>query len=473
MEKIMEYISNNVKKVIMIFLVCFILLITYLFYFELVEAPSIEQSDYNRRLWAKRESIIRGSILDRNDNILAKTEVNSDGNNKRIYPYEDIFVHVLGYVEPSYGITGLEKSFDSYLIGEQTFDVSTLINDSIVDKGYNIRTTLDYNVQKVAYDMLGNNKGAVVVLNPETGEIISLVSKPSYNPMELNNNWETISQDNENAPMINRATTGVYPPGSVFKIITAASSLKNIDGVESKEFNDEGVLKFNDTEQISNYEDKAYGNINLSQAFALSSNVVFAGLGIDLGNSNLKSTAERFLFNNEIKVEGLSIRQSVFPSLDSFKKGEIAQSAIGQGTVLVTPFEMALVAATIANDGVMKMPFIVSEVIDGNGENIKTFSKGSSRKIIPTEDANTIKEYMRQVVKNGTGTNASIDGIEVCGKTGTAEYSTDNDKTHAWFVGFAPMENPKVVIAVIVEGGGTGGNLSAKIASEVMKEAIK
>ncbi|SHH58196.1 peptidoglycan D,D-transpeptidase FtsI family protein [Clostridium grantii] len=469
----MKDISNNVKKVVMLFLICFILLITYLFYFELVESPSIKQSTYNRRLWAKRESVIRGSILDRNNNILAKTEVNSEGSSKRIYPYKDIFVHALGYVEPNYGITGLEKSFDSYLIGEEPFDVSTLLDNSNLGKGYDIKTTLDYNVQKMAYDMLGDNKGAVVVINPQTGEIISLVSKPSYDPMELNANWEVISKDDKNAPMINRATTGVYPPGSTFKIITAASALSNIKDIQSKEFKDEGVLKFNDNEQISNYDNKKYGNIKLNEAFALSSNVVFAGLGIDLGNGNLKDTAEKFLFNNEIKVEGVSVRQSTFPSLDSFKKGEIAQSAIGQGTVLATPFQMALIAATIANDGIMKESFLVSEVLDGNGSSIKSFNQQNSTRIIPAEDASVIKGYMREVVENGTGSNAAIDDIQVCGKTGTAEYSSDKDKTHAWFVGFAPMENPKVAIAVIVEDGGTGGSLSAKIAREVIKEALK
>lgn len=416
--------------------------------------------------------MVRGSILDKNNNVLAETKLDSEGNSIRNYPYKELFAHVIGYVQPNYGLTGLEKSLDEYLIGEKPLNIISLLRGLGDKKGYGVRTTLDYNVQQKAYDTLGNNKGAVVVLNPQTGEIISVVSKPSYNPMELSQKWSEISIDEDN-PLFNLAFSGLYPPGSTFKIITAVSALKNLDGVQNRVFEDKGVLVFNDIESISNYNDKAYGNIDLSEAFTFSSNVIFADLGIELGNSKLKSTAENFCFNKEIPTDVLSIKKSEFPSLKNNLVGEIAQSGIGQGEVLATPFQMAVVASTIANNGLMRKPYIISEIIDDNGGTIKKFTGSSLGKTLPVDDAEKVKEYMQKVVEKGTGKNAQISNITVCGKTGTSEYTNDPDKTHAWFVGFAPMENPQVAIAVIVEDGGTGGDIAAKIAREVIKAAVK
>ncbi|GAA0177613.1 penicillin-binding protein 2 [Clostridium sediminicola] len=468
----MKDISNNVKRVVVFFLVCFICLITYIIYFDIFKATEIKQSVYNRRLWAKRNEVVRGSIFDKNNNVLAETKVDSEGNFIRNYPYEELFAHVIGYVQPKCGLTGLEKSLDKYLIGEEPSNIKSLFSGLDDKKGYNVMTTLDYNVQQKAYDALGNNKGAIVVLNPQTGEIISIVSKPSYNPMLLSQKWSEISNDKDN-PLFNLALSGLYPPGSTFKIITAISALENINDVQSRVFEDKGVLVFNDKESISNYNDKAHGNINLSEAFAISSNVIFADLGIELGNSKLKSTAEHLYFNKEIPTDVLSIKKSEFPSLKNNMVGEIAQSAIGQGKVLVTPFQMALVASTVANNGLMKNPYIISEIIDDNGETIKKFSSSTLEQVVSLEDAEIVKEYMRQVVDKGTGKNAQVSNITVCGKTGTSEYMNNSDKTHAWFVGFAPMENPQVAIAVIVENGGTGGGTAAKIAKDIISIAVK
>jgi len=272
-------------------------------------------------------------------------------------------------------------------------------------------------------------------------------------------------------PLINRATAGLYPPGSTFKVITAASALENISGIMNRTFEDNGKIVFNDNESLSNYNGEVMGTLNFKGAFVHSSNVVFGTLGMELGNSKLKKTAEAFNFNADTPADGVTIENSQFPSYGIFEQGNIAQSAIGQSSVLATPMEMALVAGTIANDGVMMKPYIVSKVLSSSGDTLKTIEPAQIRQVVSSGTAATIKDFMRAVVTDGTGTNAAIPGIEVCGKTGTAD-NTEGSQPHSWFIGFAPYDNPQVAVAVIVENGGQGGGAAANIAAQVMKTAL-
>lgn len=468
-------ISKNIKKVLVVFLVCFIGLISYITYFQVFKAEEISLSPYNRRLQAKRNSILRGTIYDRNMKPLTKSKKVSTLNQERTYVYGEIFANVLGYVSPRYGITGLERKYDSTLIGAKTMELSKFFN-SITEKtdkvGYSLRTTLDYEIQKKAYELIGDNKGAVVALNPRTGEVITMVSKPSYNPNKLEKEWQSINSNKGN-PLYNRANYGLYPPGSIFKVITAVSALENIQGVAQKNFKDEGVLVFNSKESLKNYNGEVLGNIDFSEAFAESSNVVFGGLGLELGNDKLRETAENFYFNKSIPVDDFSIKQGRFPTLKRNEKGNIAQSAIGQGEVLVSPMQMALVTSTIANNGVMMRPILVKDVLNIKGERVQKTKTDVLGRITASENANILKNLMKKVVEEGTGRNASINGVSVCGKTGTADNESGNKKPHSWFVGFAPYENPQIAVAVVVENGGLGGRKAAEIAREVMKLGLK
>ncbi|MCY6371268.1 peptidoglycan D,D-transpeptidase FtsI family protein [Clostridium ganghwense] len=468
-------ISKNIKNVLVVFLVCFIGLISYITYFQVFKADEISASPYNRRLQAKRNLILRGTIYDRNMNPLTKSKKVSSLNQERTYVYGDIFANVLGYVSPRYGITGLERKYDSVLIGADTIELSKFFQ-SITEKtdkvGYSLRTTLDSNIQKKAYELLGNNKGAVVALNPRTGEVLAMVSKPSYNPNKLEADWKSISKNKDN-PLYNRAIYGLYPPGSTFKIVTAVSALENIKDIKQRTFKDEGKLVFNSNESLKNYNGEVLGNIDFSESFVESSNVVFGGLGIELGNDKLRETAEKFYFNKALPINDFATKQGRFPSLKRNEKGNIAQSAIGQGEVLVSPMQMALVTATIANDGVMMKPFLVKDVLNSEGKRVKKTKTESLGQITSKENAAIMKKFMKKVVEDGTGRNASIDGISVCGKTGTADNESGNKKPHSWFVGFAPYENPQISVVVIVENGGVGGRKAADITREVISAALK
>jgi peptidoglycan glycosyltransferase len=473
----MNDISKNIKKVLLVFLLCFIGLFTYITYFEIFVGPNIVTNTYNKRLWVKRNEVLRGTIYDRNKKPLTtSTRVNSE-TQKREYTGGPLFAHVLGYVNIKYGITGLENKYDTELMSTNIKDTieSFIINKGKTEAkiGDNLQTTLDYNIQKAAYDALGSNRGAVVALNPKTGEILAVVSKPSYDPNNLENIWQSLNQDN-NKPLINRATSGLYPPGSTFKTITAISALENLRGIQNRTFTDNGKLIFNSKESLSNFNGESFGNIGFKDAYVYSSNVVFGTLGLDLGNDKLKSTAEKFFFNKSIPADGIAIAKSQFPTLKNYEKGNMAQSAIGQATVLASPMEMALVASTIANDGIMMKPYLVQQVTTSKGVAVKTISPEAVGQIITKDTSAVMKDFMRTVVQQGTGVNASIPGIQVCGKTGTADHHDEGSQAapHSWFIGFAPYDNPQIAVAVIVEDGGQGGIAAARVARMTMSAAL-
>ncbi|MFL0249057.1 peptidoglycan D,D-transpeptidase FtsI family protein [Clostridium neuense] len=480
----MNDISNNIKKVLMVFIIFFIVTISYITYFEMVTGPKIVNNTDNKRLWAKRNEVLRGTIYDRNKKPLTTSERVNTLTQKRSYTGGALFSHVLGYVNPTYGITGLEAKYDQYLMGAKDESLKQFLNDVIKNKGNvqaedkkgdDLITTLDYNVQKEAFDALGDNRGAVVALDPKSGEILAMVSKPSFDPNDdqLKANWNSLRSD-PNIPLLNRAVSGLYPPGSTFKTITAISALENISGIQNRTFNDNGVLVFNSKQSLRNFEGESFGNIGFKDAYVHSSNVVFGTLGMELGNDKLRKTAEDFYFNKNIPCDGIVIDKSKFPTLKSYEVGNKAQSAIGQASDLATPMQMALVSATIANDGVMMKPHLVKQILASDGSVVEDIQGESNGNIISSDIAATMRSFMKNVVAEGTGSNAAIEGVDVCGKTGTADHQENGKdaKPHSWFIGFAPYNNPKVAVAVIVEDGGQGGVAAAKIASQVMGTAL-
>lgn len=473
----MKDISSNIKKVLFVFLLCFIALISYITYFEMVVGPKIVDNPANRRLWAKRNEVLRGTIYDRNGKPLTESERVDKENQKRYYTGGEMFAHILGYVDIKYGITGLEKKYDSELMST---DIKDNVKSLIANKGKrqdkvgnNLKTTLDYDVQSKAYELLGDNKGAVVVLNPKTGAVIAMVSKPSFNPNNLQDIWSSINTD-KSRPLLNRATAGLYPPGSTFKTITAISALENMGGVQNRTFTDNGELYISNQYSLHDFAGESFGDISFEQAYVKSSNVVFGTLALELGNDKLKKTAEEFYFNKTIPTDGIAVETSKFPTLKSYEKGSIAQTGIGQSGDLASPLQMALVASTVANNGVMAKPYLVSQVTTSKGNLVKDVQPESIGQIISPSIANTMKGFMRSVVQEGTGTNAAVDGVEVCGKTGTADHQEDGHDAppHSWFIGFGPYEDPQVAVAVIVENGGQGGKAAAGIASELMRMVI-
>ena len=474
---------DNIKKVMLVFLILFIVLISYITYSYMFSSEKAVASTFNKRLWAERNKVLRGTIYDKDMNALTKSTKTGETSQKLQYLKGEVFAHAIGYMDPKYNLAGLEKKYDKELMDSGGSEISKFVffsKDNEPKVGNGLRTTLDSKLQKKAFDLLNGEevkgrKGAVVALNPKTGEILAMVSKPSYDP----NNLDKIMKDmstNKEAPLLNRAVSGLYPPGSIFKTITAVSALENIPGVYNKSFEDNGKLVVNGAQLLKNYDGEVLGKLDFKSAYVHSSNVFFGSLGIDVGNEALKETAEKFYFNKDIKDAGVTMDHSVFPSYKNNEKGNIAQSAIGQSGVLATPMEMALVASTVANNGVMMEPMLVKEILDSKGKSLNKIQPKQLGEVMSKETASTMKDLMKGVVAEGTGGNAAVSGIVVSGKTGTADHkenSSEQKAAHSWFIGFAPYDNPTIAVAVIIEEGGVGGGIAAQITGDLIESYLK
>ncbi len=469
----MDNLTTNIKRVMIIFLIVFVVLISYLSYFTLFRGPEISTRPDNKRMWDVRNKVVRGTIFDRNGKELSVSEKSKNNQYKRKYKGGAATAHVLGYYDPQYGISGLENLYDSYLSSNISASFLAWVGNSFKEvdkKGDDVYTTLDYTLQQTAYNALGNSRGSVVILKVDTGEILAMVSKPSFDPSNLSRDWKSLNS-NKQLPLLNRSVSGLYPPGSTFKVITGISALENIEGIGEETFNDEGKLVIGKDYTLSNDKGKAMGKINFEQAMIKSSNVFFGDLGMRLGKELFK-TAEAFGFNRNIPADGIIVDNSRFPQYKASEKGNLAQTGIGQAEILATPVQMALVAQTIANDGIMLKPSLVGKVVDFSGKTIKESSPSVLAQVTSQEYAAEIRRFMREVVSKGTGTNARISGVQVCGKTGTAQH-IESKTPHSWFIGFAPYNKPEIAIAVIVEEGGYGGTAAAKISSQVMRKYFK
>lgn len=466
----MDKFARNIKIVSFIIVCMFISLVVYLTNFMIKDAKTIKNNTYNQRNYIQEEKVKRGDILDRNGKVLATT-IKVNGRNTRYYPYGRLFSHVIGYSSRRYGKNGIELLYNNELLGYEN-GVMDKISSKIMnkeDKGENVKITLDYDLQKIAADELQGKTGSIVALNPKTGEVLAMVSKPDFDPNSIDEQWKTL-RDSATSPFYNRATQGLYPPGSTFKTITALAAYKYVPDIDNFSYTCTGSRNINGY-TLRCFGGESHGYEKIDKAFEQSCNTAFAGIGMLVGRNHLIRTARAFGFNQTLPFELPLSNSSI--SIDSDSQADLAQASIGQGKVLATPLQMALVASAVANNGVMMKPHITKGVysdklnIATKEEDIETL-----RTSLSSAECDKIKTLMENVVNNGTGTAAQIYGVKVAGKTGTAEAS---DKvTHAWFIGFAPADNPKIAVAVLIENTQlSGGTVAAPIAKDIMQKAIE
>lgn len=454
---------NDKKKIIHLLIlvsIMFFSLVSYLLYINLFKAEEIASNPYNMRQWDEESSVHRGSIYDKNGVLLAETVKEKDGTQKRIYTKKSLYSHIIGYSSKVYGKTFLEREFDSYLNGKG--DVS--LNFSDYKRGFDLYLTIDNKMQSMSRELLNGRKGSVITMNPRTGEIYSMVSLPDFdpNPEYLESNWHLIVE-NEDSPLINRATSGLYPPGSTFKIITASAAFEK--GYNERLYEDVGKFSFDGLE-VNNFNNEKFGEINFVDAFKYSSNQVFCSIGQMLGAENMLEIIERFQIGSKTDFDIPVERSRV--GYKKLTEKDCALLAIGQGKLLTTPLDMLLVTSAIANDGKMVKPYIVEKVSKDDGKSIFKSLTKEIEQPIEKSCAEYIKGLMVETVNSGTGKNAAISEIQVAGKTGTAE--NEKEEAHSWFVGFAPAENPEISVCVILENdGGSGGSSAAPIARNLLK----
>jgi len=468
--------DSKIKWVLLFLSGLFMLLIVYLTSIEILYREDYSSSNLNARTLAKEANIMRGTIYDRSGEVLACSKMDGDVQ-KRYYPHIDLYSHVIGYSSKTYGKSFLEKTYNSLLLGDDTvnsvFNIKNVLKGEM-SEGNDLYLTIDHATQKRASALMDRYNGALAAINPQTGEVIAMVSKPDFNPNEtyLTKNWSSLNS-NENSPFLNRATMGLYPPGSTFKTVTAALAFEK--GLQDEVINDEEGKVTIDGYTISNTKNASFGETDMEKAFLKSSNVYFAKLGATLTDGDFKKISSAFMFNKKTGFE-FPCATSKFQT-SKMSEAERAATAIGQGKTLVSPLHLAMITGAIANEGVMMRPYIVDKVKTPGGTTLKSGNTSVLSNTVLPEAADFVKQLMVKTVERGTGTNAQIWGIDVGGKTGTAENEkTDQnkEKTHAMFVAFAPADDPQIAVAVVLEyAGSTGGSIAAPIAREVIRTYLK
>ena len=442
-------------------------IIIYLTYFMIFGSEEYRNSAQNKRNQYASNNVIRGPIYDRDGNLLAQTYKDEKGNQIREYLYKENYAHIIGYNYLNLGRTGLEDTMNKYLVDDSIKDVEDL-KDQILNNdrmGDSLYLTTDSEVQSEVTSILKGNKGAIVALNPKTGEIYSLVSQPNYDPNTLGTNWDEVSSSKD-ALLFNRALNGKYPPGSIMKIITTAAILENDIDQSYTHTSKAKVAGY----EFKDYGRSALGKIGLSDAFSLSLNTYFVTKVQDVGINNFEAEARKFYFDNNIPFD-LSVTTSSLNFGSGTDRTALSASAIGQGKVLATPLNMALMASAVANEGAIMKPYVVDKIVDRKDETVYQSESQVLSNAISPEIASEIRDMMIKTTKSGTAKNASLKNISVASKTGTAENSTGEN--HSWYVGFAPADDPQVCVAVIVEQGGLGGEVATPMGRDVILSVLR
>jgi len=462
-------LDKPLRHLFLLFAVLFVALIVQLTYVQVWAAPGLKTHPANTRAIAEEMKIARGDIISA-DGVKLATSRQEGEYYVREYPQGDLVSPWLGYSSVRYGRAGVERIYNQELSGQVGLLGLRTYWDQLLERtheGADLKLTVDLGVQRAAAAALGERKGAVVALDPRTGAILAMVSYPRFDPNQIEEEWGELNS-NPDAPFLNRIAYGLYPPGSAFKTVVAAAALEQGIVTLQTQFEDTGSVKAGGF-IVNNYGGQVYGKHDLVEAFAESINTTFAKIGVELGSETLAGYAQAFGFGKELpwRLGGATSR---FPSANDLDKAHLAQVSYGQGEVLATPLEMALVAAGIANKGTIMKPYLVAQVLDPKGKLISQTEPSEWLTPILPSTAKVVTDLMVAVVERGTGTRAALPGVKIAGKTGTAEVA--GASPHAWFIGFGPAEDPRVAVAVLVENGGTGGSVAAPIARKVMAAVL-
>lgn len=433
----------------------------------------------------------RGKIYDRNGKVLADTEITQQGFAVRRYP-SAAGSYVVGYYSPAlYGLSGLEEEYDNYLNGSEGDNPLLVVQRDLLHRpvvGNDLTLTLDLRLQEVADRALGDRKGAVVALDPRTGAVRVSVSKPHADPQQLvldptkedaaeiaraKAYWASITSEGAGQPLLPRVTQGLYVPGSIFKTVTASAALDSGIANPAKVYPDPGEIVIEGHRIVElNRPQPVKNEYSFEEGYRYSLNIVFAQVGLDVGTVRMRDYTQRFGFGERIPYD-LPVTPSRLSGDPNYlsSKPALADTAFGQGELQVTPLQMALVTAAVANNGKMQKPYLLDTVRSPRGDTLKQIRPDGWRDPIKPATAEQVRRLMIATVENGGSSAAKIPGLVVGGKTGTAEIGDGSDESHSWFICFAgrPNQPPEIVVAVIVERGGSGAQAALPIAKEVVQ----
>jgi penicillin-binding protein A len=463
-------INRALRDLATFFVLLFAVLAVRQIYVQLVAAPQIAARPTNPR--QALLDVRRGRILATDGTVLAQTV---EGN--RVYPLGAQTAHPVGYASARYGSSGIEAAFDRALAAPDLSGdpvaqfgqlIATLRGSPSASRGADVVTTIVPAIQRKLFNLLSQYpRAAGIALDPRTGAVLALASVPSYDPNDFDAEFPAL-RDDPDSPLLDRALDGLYPPGSTFKIFTASAALDSNTVTMDSQFEDPGYLVIGDFVLHDN-ESEATGYSDLTTAFALSSNVDFAQIALKLGVDTFYEYLRRWGIGEPLDFQVPAMRARV-PPQSGIVPGELAQMGFGQGALLMTPLQMALIGSTIADGGNEPRPYIVRDVVNGGITQSSSAPTTLASPVSP-QTAAKVTQMMVAVVERGTGTPAQLPHVTVAGKTGTA--TNPLGRSHAWFVAFAPAEHPRVAVAIVVENVGYGATYAAPIAREVLRTALE
>lgn len=465
-------------------LVCvlFALLVGWTSRWTVFEQEKLQDNALNQRELLEEQRIRRGPIRARDGTILARSVPSGGGTFSRRYPQGSLFSHTIGYSFLTLGRYGLEQSRNDELSGQES-DVSSVIDQLSGRRpdGNEVRSTLDIRAQRAALDALGGRRGAVVALEPQTGKVRVMASVPQFDANELRESRSLDALDNGSA--LNRATLGQYPPGSTFKVVTAVAAIDSGRYTKDTRVDGDSPKTISGT-RLANSGDQDFGTIPLTSALTNSVNTVWAEVGEKVGRGVLQRYMERFGFYKKVPIDlprdergqsGVRVAgQDGFTDVTS-RRVDAGRVAIGQGGLLATPLQMAMVASAVANGGELMRPTLTDRILDRDGRTVDDVQPREVERVMKRSTAREIGDMMANVVREGTGTQAALEGVPVAGKTGTAQIIPARQVTQPWFIAFAPRERPRIAIAVTIERsqGGQGGTVAAPVAKRVLQELLR
>jgi penicillin-binding protein A len=470
-------VNRPVLRLYGLVVVLFGVLVAFTSRWTVFEAEALRDNDLNKRELLQEQKIRRGTIRSADGKVLARAVRQAGETFGRRYPAGELFAHAIGYSYTTIGRAGLERSRNDELTGRRTELVSAL--ESILgrsNEGDDVRTTLNARAQQVALDALesSGHKGALVALNVKTGGVLAMASSPSYDPNGLDDRarFARLNRDEANAPLLNRATQNGYPPGSTMKVVTAAAA------IDSGRYRPDSRVSGENGKRISgvplnNFGNEDFGDVDLTFALTNSINTVWAEVGEKLGGRTMQRYMERFGFyaeppldypDQQMTASGVRKDGKLAPMTSDAV--DVGRAAIGQGDLFATPLQMASVAQTLGNGGVRLQPHIMDRSVDPDGRVVEKVEPQEAEQVVSRQTARDLTVMMKNVVREGTGTAAALEGVEVAGKTGTAELNNAG-LNQPWFMCFTP----EVAVAVTLERfqGGTGGTTAAPIAKQVLE----
>ena len=444
----------------------FLGMISYYIFFIYTGSREMINNSYNQRQQLLTRKNIRGNILSSDGHVLAETITFEDGTEQRHYPFGKLFSHVVGF--STRGKTGIEAEANSYLINSSIPLSEEIENEQDQKKnpGDSAITSLRIDLQEIASKSLGVSKGAIIVSNVKTGEILAMVSKPDFDPNTIADDWEKYIDDEDSSILLNRATQGIYPPGSTFKIVTSLAYLREYEGnYDDYYYHCIGSYTYKDS-KIRCYHGTVHNGVDFLTSFAKSCNCSYADMGLRLDREIYHDIITDLGFNQTLPVS-FPYSQSNLQVDDSISGEDMIQISFGQGSVQMSPLHLHLITNAIAMRGTPMKPYLVNRIISKEGKTIEEFLPKPYKAMMEKEEADTLKMMMQEVVEKGTAGKLKGLSYTAAGKTGSAEYNLVKEDSHAWFTGFAPVEDPEISVTIIVERIGSGGDYAVPIAKRI------